>query len=446
MPLSNTFPQSIADVLVNQTLTTSGSSQIFDQFTVEKEITIVVTVAGPVTGTTPTLQFTMWNLDQTNAVFASATSSTFTTSTTASTFLFTIKSSRAQLNWTVGGSSPSFGGVYVSFISSNAFTTQAISGTLAATQGTSPWVISGSVTANAGTNLNTSLLALDSTLTGGTQKTKIVDTGGTNVASVSAAGAVKVDGSAVTQPVSGTVTSNQGTSPWVNNITQFGSTNVSTGTGASGAGIPRVTISNDSSLAANQSVNVNQVGGSAVTLGQKTTANSIPVTLPSDQTVSAAPADILFSQNNQLFTAPLQITPGILTESPILLVRNPAANTLDVFLEKLTMTITSTNAPTIVFRLYLNPTITTNGTTITPRNKFHKASPVAATALVTSSPTISVNGTLLYTWTVDANSNYIYEHNFCFGEIFDQAQSCLLTAQVSLAAGAVSTTLEWREA
>jgi len=57
------------------------------------------------------------------------------------------------------------------------------------------------VTANIGT---TNGLALDATLTGGTQKTKLVDSGGTYVATVSAAGAVKVDGSGVTQPVSGT--------------------------------------------------------------------------------------------------------------------------------------------------------------------------------------------------------------------------------------------------
>jgi len=43
------------------------------------------------------------------------------------------------------------------------------------------------------------------TLTGQFVGTKLYDTGGTNVASVSAAGALKVDGSAVTQPVSGTV-------------------------------------------------------------------------------------------------------------------------------------------------------------------------------------------------------------------------------------------------
>src|SRR5207302_4985103 len=63
-----------------------------------------------------------------------------------------------------------------------------------------------------------------------------------------------------TQPVSGTVT----TTPPANastNVTQFGGTNVSTGTGAGGLGIPRVTISNDSSLAANQSVNVAQIAG-----------------------------------------------------------------------------------------------------------------------------------------------------------------------------------------
>lgn len=61
------------------------------------------------------------------------------------------------------------------------------------------------VTANIGT---TNGLALDATLTGGSQKTKLIDSGGANVAAVSAAGAVKVDGSAVTQPVSGTLSVN----------------------------------------------------------------------------------------------------------------------------------------------------------------------------------------------------------------------------------------------
>lgn len=57
--------------------------------------------------------------------------------------------------------------------------------------------VSGTITANIGT---TGGLALDATLTGGTQTTRITD--GTNTAAVSAANALKVDGSAVTQPIS----------------------------------------------------------------------------------------------------------------------------------------------------------------------------------------------------------------------------------------------------
>lgn len=132
--------------------------------------------------------------------------------------------------------------------------------------------------------------------------------------------------------VTGTVTANQGTSPWVENVSQFGGANVVTGVGASGAGIPRVTLSNDSVIASITSIpqlpaalvggrldtnigawlgstaptvgsktsansvpvviasdqgavaeNLTQVGGAAITLGQKTMANSVPVVLASDQ-------------------------------------------------------------------------------------------------------------------------------------------------------------------
>lgn len=64
---------------------------------------------------------------------------------------------------------------------------------------------------------------------------------------------VNIAASSVTIPVSGTVTANQGTSPWVSNISQFGGNNVVTGTGTSGVGIPRVTVSNDSNVLATQS-------------------------------------------------------------------------------------------------------------------------------------------------------------------------------------------------
>lgn len=81
------------------------------------------------------------------------------------------------------------------------------------------------------------------------------------------------------------------------NAAQFGGNNVVTGTGASGLGIPRVTISNDSSLAANQSVNVSQWNGQTAAQA----ANGIPkvgivgnAAATLDQTPgSAAPANAL---------------------------------------------------------------------------------------------------------------------------------------------------------
>lgn len=46
--------------------------------------------------------------------------------------------------------------------------------------------------------------------------------------------------------ITGTIAVTQSTSPWVDNVTQFGGVNISTGTGISGNGIPRVTVSSDS--------------------------------------------------------------------------------------------------------------------------------------------------------------------------------------------------------
>lgn len=70
------------------------------------------------------------------------------------------------------------------------------------------------------------------------------------------------------------------------NAAQFGGTNVSTGTGAGGAGIPRVTISNDSSLAANQSVNAAQVAGVAPVM---TAASTVAAAADRGLVVSISP-------------------------------------------------------------------------------------------------------------------------------------------------------------
>lgn len=88
--------------------------------------------------------------------------------------------------------------------------------TLAVTQSTSPWVVSGTVTANQG--------------------------GAPWSVTFPSAQAVTLTSTTIT----GTAAVTQSTSPWVENVSQFGGNNVVTGTGISGVGIPRVTVSSDS--------------------------------------------------------------------------------------------------------------------------------------------------------------------------------------------------------
>lgn len=164
---------------------------------------------------------------------------------------------------------------------SNILATQ--SGTWTVQQGSPPWTIQGD-SASGGSNAGNPVKA------GGVFNTTqpTVTTGETVDAQYTARGAaivatgvdvftVTANAGSGTFTVSGTVTANQGTSPWVDNITQFGGTNLSTGTGASGVGIPRVTVSNDSNILATQSGtwtvqqgsppwqdNITQIAGNAV--------------------------------------------------------------------------------------------------------------------------------------------------------------------------------------
>lgn len=166
--------------------------------------------------------------------------------------------------------------------------------------------ISGTVTANAGTNLNTSALALDATLTGGTQQSKITD--GTNVATVKAAStaagatdkalvvavspnnSVAVTGTffQATQPVSGTFF--QATQPVSISAALPAGTNI-----IGKVGIDQTTpgTTNLVALAANQSVNVAQINGVTPLMGNGTTGTgSQRVTIASDNTafsVNATP-------------------------------------------------------------------------------------------------------------------------------------------------------------
>lgn len=102
--------------------------------------------------------------------------------------------------------------------------------------------------------------------------------------------ALKVDGSGVTQPVSGTVTANQGGSNWSTNVAQINGVTPLMGNGVTGTGSPRVTIASDNTPftvnaaeSGTWTTRLNDGAGTSVTVGQKTMSSSLPVTIASDQ-------------------------------------------------------------------------------------------------------------------------------------------------------------------
>lgn len=170
-------------------------------------------------------------------------------------------------------------------------TSTTITGTVAATQ-SGAWT----VTANAGTDLNTSALLTTAAFnaafgTAGTPDTQVLSVQG--IASMTP---LLVDGSGSTQPISGTVTANQGTSPWVISGAVTNTTLSVVGNGAAATAL-RVTLANDSTgiVALTTSVaeigNVKNTGTFAVQAAQSGTWNinnvSGTISLPTGAATSA---------------------------------------------------------------------------------------------------------------------------------------------------------------
>ena len=253
----------------NATVTVSGSSILAVPYGLTS-VLLAINIKNAPTGTSPTLTFTLQDVDpgDQTTLFGSADSTAALNAAGTTTLEHVTKTGYVKVSWTIGGSaSPTFTGVYSTVVGIEIGPTSlgqktmsnSLSVVVASDQGAVP--VSGTVTANIGT---TNGLALDATLTGGGQKTQVVN--GANTLGINGSGqaaiqnppnldaatstlatsanqtngnqkgivrggakgttvaadvtsnpidantqALHVDGSHVTQPVSGTVTSNIGT-------------------------------------------------------------------------------------------------------------------------------------------------------------------------------------------------------------------------------------------
>lgn len=137
-----------------------------------------------------------------------------------------------------------------------------------------------------------------------------ITSGNTSPLQVDNAGNLKVNVNANSFGTLAVNNTQQGTAS--QNVAQFGGSAVVTGTGAGGAGIPRVTISNDSSLAANQSVNVNQIGGSAVSTAA-TGTQKVGITGNAGAAMDAAGQNATSPANEILVGAQFNTSPTTIT-------------------------------------------------------------------------------------------------------------------------------------
>lgn len=137
----------------NSTITTSGSTTITKSFYGVQQINLIVNVKNAPTGTTPTITYTVQELDPGDGATTMGNSSSTTTISGTGVFtagLQTSTSSAIKVSWTVTGTTPSFTGVYATVVSKATPATQTTSTTsTTSTPGTSP----GYITTSAKTNV-----------------------------------------------------------------------------------------------------------------------------------------------------------------------------------------------------------------------------------------------------------------------------------------------------
>jgi hypothetical protein len=189
----------LQSLLSNQTVIASGSTTFLPD---SDQVILFWNIQGPITGSSPTLQFSMSEVDPSNltTVVGQVIYGRTVTTSIADQLQLTLRNSAALLiSWTVTGSSPSFGGVNLSIASSNVGVVSVVSGS--GGSGSNGFVTQGSATAGESGPLIQGAV---------TTSAPTYTTANTNPLSLTTSGALRTDSSATTQPISGTVTANAG--------------------------------------------------------------------------------------------------------------------------------------------------------------------------------------------------------------------------------------------
>jgi hypothetical protein len=207
-------------------------------------------------------------------------------------------------------------------------------------------------------------------------------------------------------------------------------------------------------LTTSDAVNIGQwIGSTAPTVGQKTMANSIPVTFASNQ--SALPISVSSgSEGTNLWqvetfngkgfsTITADITVATATEIDIFVLKNPVSSGKLVRFQNFIM---CTNKGTALvranFRVYRAPTITSDGTALTI-NKIRTSQSASSVCSAFQLPTISARGTLVNKFSL--SSDEFIRRFQDLGRYLEQNSNLLITFEAENAGTTLSFMAEWLE-
>jgi len=220
------------------------------------------------------------------------------------------------------------------------------------------------------------------------------------------ASAWKVDGSAVTQPISGTITADQGSPPWamtvgnfpaVQAVSQSGSWTTTPGTGTwtiagavtaaqygsytvtPGTGTWSVSAASGSSIS---------ISSGSQTVGVTNGRLNVDISAPADKNDYAADS----GQANAAVSG---------SDNPIILLVNLSTNTVNVRLKARVFGTDVTNTA-FVYRTFLNPVVSSSGTALSIANVAISTSAAKAQAFLL--PTLSSNGTAIDSYATGQNA------------------------------------------
>jgi hypothetical protein len=183
---------------------------------------------------------------------------------------------------------------------------------------------------------------------------------------------------------------------------------------------------------------------SEVTIASADGVNKLIVN--SDGSINVESATEYAAISKKLYVASFDFTLTSSGEKMVLYFRNPNASGKTITLVDATFGLTNTVSSEAIIRMYVNPTVTVNGTAVTVSPAYVGGSQAASVSLLTTAPTVTANGTQYFAAQTSGGANSNGSHyEFDQAPILAANNSLLFTGNPDGTNRGLMITLRWME-